>query len=52
MVAARHNPDQQPLRTLATYRNRDNKVLFGQNVIPRHGGVLRVGDPVEVLEEV
>ncbi|WNG18567.1 MOSC domain-containing protein [Cystobacter fuscus] len=48
---ARADPNQQPLRTLATYRNRDNKVLFGQNVIPRHGGVLRVGDPVEVLEE-
>jgi len=48
---ARPDPAQQPLRTLATYRARDNKVMFGQNVITRHGGVLRVGDPVEVLEE-
>ncbi|OJH33690.1 MOSC domain-containing protein [Cystobacter ferrugineus] len=49
---ARPDSAQQPLRTLATYRNRDNKVMFGQNVIARRTGVLRVGDPVEVLEEV
>ena len=44
------DPDREPLRTLATYRNRDHKVLFGQNVLVRTPGELRVGQPVEVLE--
>jgi uncharacterized protein len=41
----------EPLRTLSTYRNRNGKVLFGQNLIAEEaGGVVRVGDQVEVLE--
>jgi len=40
----------EPLRTLATYRRRDNKVYFGQNVVHEGTGRLRVGDPVTVLE--
>ena len=37
---------KEPLRTLSTYRNVDGKVLFGQNVVHRAGGRLRVGDQV------
>lgn len=49
------DPDTQaagpePLRTLARFRARDGKVLFGQNLLPDGGGTLRVGAPVEVLE--
>ena len=40
----------EPLRTLAGYRLRDQKVLFGQNLIPETLAVVRVGDSVEVLE--
>ncbi len=40
---------QEPLRTLATYRRRGNKVYFGQNVVHRGRGLLRVGDAVTVL---
>ncbi len=40
----------EPLRTLAGYRQRDGKVFFGQNLIHETQGVLRVGDPVTVLE--
>ncbi len=40
---------KEPLRTLATYRRDGDKVLFGQNLIPRGDGMVRVGDPVEVL---
>ena len=36
----------EPLRTLASYRTRQGKVLFGQNVIHRTRGTLRVGDVV------
>jgi uncharacterized protein YcbX len=38
----------EPLRTLATYRRRNGKVLFGQNVIHTGTGSLRVGDPLLV----
>jgi len=40
----------EPLRTLATYRRRDGKICFGQNVIVDGRGELAIGMPVEVLE--
>lgn len=39
----------EPLATLATYRKVPNGVLFGQNVVHRALGTLRVGDVVTVL---
>ncbi len=46
------DPQQEPLRTLATYRRvgPSNGVMFGQNAIVRRPGEIRVGDVVEVLE--
>ncbi len=45
------DPSGEPLRTLGRYRRRpEGGVYFGQNLIPRSGGVLRLGDPVEVLD--
>jgi uncharacterized protein YcbX len=38
----------EPLRTLATYRRRDGKVFFGQNVVHEGAGRLRVGETVLV----
>jgi uncharacterized protein YcbX len=38
----------EPLRTLATFRARDNKVYFAVNAIPDAIGALRVGDAVTV----
>lgn len=43
---------KEPLRTLATYRKRGGKVLFGQNLIHAGTGTLRLGDAVAVLEPV
>jgi len=43
------DPSGEPLRTLMTYRRTERGVTFGQNVIPRGTGTLRVGDAVEVL---
>lgn len=40
---------KEPLRTLAEYRTRDGKVLFGQNVVHAGVGRLRVGEAVEVI---
>ena len=36
----------EPLRTLATFRKWEGKVWFGQNVVHRGSGELRVGEPV------
>ncbi|WP_128544487.1 MOSC domain-containing protein [Larkinella soli] len=41
---------KEPLRTLGTYRQLNNKIYFGQNVLPASAGTLRVGSPVQVLE--
>jgi uncharacterized protein len=39
----------EPLRTLAGYRTRSNKVYFAQNLIPNADGTIAVGDEVEYL---
>jgi len=39
----------EPLKTLASYRMRDNKIFFGQNVIAEGTGELELGMPVEIL---
>ncbi|HEX8953803.1 MAG TPA: MOSC N-terminal beta barrel domain-containing protein [Polyangia bacterium] len=41
---------KEPLRTLATLRTRDHRVLFGVNAIPDGEGTLRVGDPVAPVD--
>ncbi len=44
--------DTEPLRTLSRYRKRpQGGVYFGQNLIPRSGGVVHLGDEVEVIED-
>jgi uncharacterized protein YcbX len=44
------DPSGEPLRTLTTYRRTPDGVTFGQNLIPRERGTLRVGDAIEVIE--
>lgn len=39
----------EPLRTLAGYRRRNGKVMFGQNAVHDGSGMLRTGDAVRVL---
>lgn len=43
------DPEGEPLRTLVGYRRTAEGVAFGQNLIPRSLGTLRIGDLVEVL---
>lgn len=43
------DPSGEPLRTLTTYRRSPDGVTFGQNLLPRKLGTVRVGDVVEVL---
>ena len=41
---------QQPLKMLGRRRRFGQELVFGQNLIPDAGGVIRVGDPVEILD--
>lgn len=43
------DPAGEPLRTLITYRRTPKGVTFGQNLIPRGAGTIRLGDTVAVL---
>jgi len=40
---------KEPLRTLATYRTKDNKIYFGQNVLHKQTGLIKKGDRIEVI---
>jgi uncharacterized protein YcbX len=41
--------NKEPLKTLATYRRKGNKILFGQNLTVQGSGLLNVGDELTVL---
>jgi len=41
---------KEPLKTLATYRRINKKILFGQNVIGRQLGLVREGDKILLKE--
>jgi hypothetical protein len=41
---------RQPLRMLARHRRFGKSLVFGQNIIPDSPGLIRVGDPMEVIE--
>ena len=40
----------QPLKMLGKRRRIGKDLVFGQNLIPDSGGVIRVGDPVEIMD--
>jgi hypothetical protein len=42
--------DGEPLRTLGSYRRRERSVYFGQNLIPRAPGTIRVGADCAIEE--
>ena len=41
----------EPLRTLAAYRSRGTKILFGQNLLHSGSGWISVGDAIHILSE-
>lgn len=45
------DPANQPMRTLGEYRRRDRAVYFGQNLLPREFGTIRVGDHCAVDQD-
>lgn len=40
---------KEPLKTLASYRMKNNKIMFGQNLVHENTGVISVGDELKVL---
>lgn len=42
--------EKEPLRTLVSYRKRENKIFFGQNVIANSTGNIDIGMSVEIIE--
>ncbi|WP_236033052.1 MOSC domain-containing protein [Algoriphagus pacificus] len=40
---------KEPLKTLASFRTKDNKVLFGQNMVALSNGKIKIGDSVEFM---
>jgi uncharacterized protein YcbX len=44
------NPEQEPLKTLQSFRRSPLGVLFGQNLIPETVGIIRRGDDVTALK--
>ncbi|MFY8004985.1 MAG: MOSC domain-containing protein, partial [Chitinophagaceae bacterium] len=43
---------KEPLATLATYKRKDNKVIFGQNCVANAtDGLVKIGDELIVLKE-
>jgi len=42
---------KEPLKTLAKYRFKNNKILFGQNLIHEGSGEISIGDELVVLQE-
>ncbi|GAB2847753.1 MOSC domain-containing protein [Streptomyces deserti] len=41
---------REPLHTLGQHRRIGGKLVFGQNLVPLSRGMIRVGDPVRILE--
>jgi len=42
---------KEPLRTLATYRMKDNNIFFGQNLLHHGEGTVNVGDKIELMKK-
>lgn len=41
---------KEPLKTLAAYRNMNNKIYFGENVIAAGTGTIHIGDSITILQ--
>ena len=42
---------KEPLKTLSTYRMKDNKIYFGQNVLHHQNGIINVGDTIDITQQ-
>jgi uncharacterized protein len=42
---------KEPLKTLATYRMKNNKIYFGQNILQQLNGFVSVGDEIKIITQ-
>ena len=42
--------NKEPLKTLATYRMRNRNIYFGQNLLHKGEGLIKIGDQLEIKE--
>ena len=42
---------KEPLKTLSTYRTKDNKIYFGQNILHQQNGAISVGDTINIIQQ-
>lgn len=40
----------EPLKTLASFRTKNNKVYFGQNVVAENWGFIQIGDKINIIK--
>jgi len=40
---------KEPLKTLASYRKKNNKILFGQNLVQKGEGFIKVGEELRIM---
>lgn len=43
---------KEPLKTLATYRMKNNKIYFGQNVLQQQTGTIKTGDEIKIITQL
>jgi len=41
---------KEPLKTLAGYRNKENKIFFGQNILFKHTGSMQTGNIINIIK--
>ncbi|OQP63538.1 oxidoreductase [Niastella vici] len=42
---------KEPLKTLSSYRMKNNKIYFGQNLLYRGNGIISIGDTITIHEQ-
>lgn len=42
---------KEPLKTLASYRMKNNKIYFGQNVLQQQLGEIKIGDEIKIIKK-
>jgi uncharacterized protein YcbX len=42
---------KEPLRTLAAYRMKNNKIYFGQNVLQQQQGEIKIADEIKIIKQ-
>jgi uncharacterized protein YcbX len=45
------NTSHEPLKTLASYRTKNNKVYFGQNLLHNGSGLVNIGDELKIIKQ-